>query len=319
MTEHLYLIGNGFDLHHGINSRYTDFRNWLEKVNYDLLYQINEIYEICEKDKWWSDFENRLATLDAIQLGAQIACENEPDLLSDHCDSMWNQAAIEVELKLGRLFSELRGCFHKWIVQLNTPLQDKKIQLDTQDTFFINFNYTKTLENLYGVSPKKILHIHGCVDSDEDFILGHGKDFQEIYKMNHVEIPKPTVSLSEEEMSEYYDSIFGSQEHEKLALESAIRGIFSQKKPVHDIIRKNIQYFESIKVVRIVYVYGLSLSDVDMPYFEYFAKKNRKALWVFNDFQNQNIDRIECFCKINHLKKHKIIDLNNILETKIDC
>ena len=191
--------------------------------------------------------------------------------------------------------------------------------MDTQDTFFINFNYTKTLENLYGVSPKKILHIHGCVDSDEDFILGHGKDFQEIYKMNHVESPKPTVSLSEEEMSEYYDSIFGSQEHEKLALESAIRGIFSQKKPVHDIIRKNIQYFESIKVVRIVYVYGLSLSDVDMPYFEYFAKKNRKALWVFNDFQNQNIDRIECFCKINHLKKHKIIDLNNILETKIDC
>ncbi|MDE6560283.1 MAG: bacteriophage abortive infection AbiH family protein [Muribaculaceae bacterium] len=318
MERHLYLIGNGFDLHHGINSGYTDFRNWLEKTNNDLFYQINEIYEVSDKDKWWSDFENRLAMLNAVQLAAHFAYENNPYYLSNHCEFGWDQAAIEVELQLDRLFSELRGYFHEWIAQLNTPLQDKKIQLDIQDTFFINFNYTKTLENLYGVSPKKILHIHGCVDSDDNFILGHGKDYQEIQKMNHVEIPKPTASLSEEEISEYYESFFGTQEHEKLALESAIRGILSQKKPVHDIIRKNIEYFESINDVGIIHVYGLSLSDVDMPYFDYFAKKKRNALWIFSDIQNKNIRRIEWFCKNKNIKKYKIIDLNDILVTMID-
>ena len=27
----LYIIGNGFDLHHKINSRYSNFQEWLQK------------------------------------------------------------------------------------------------------------------------------------------------------------------------------------------------------------------------------------------------------------------------------------------------
>ncbi len=28
----LYIIGNGFDLSHGLKTRYTDFSKWVEKV-----------------------------------------------------------------------------------------------------------------------------------------------------------------------------------------------------------------------------------------------------------------------------------------------
>lgn len=31
MVKSLYILGNGFDIHHGINSKYSDYHEWLEK------------------------------------------------------------------------------------------------------------------------------------------------------------------------------------------------------------------------------------------------------------------------------------------------
>ena len=58
MTKHLYIIGNGFDLHHEINSSYKDFHEWMYENNPDVIEKADEIYGICD-DEWWSDFENR--------------------------------------------------------------------------------------------------------------------------------------------------------------------------------------------------------------------------------------------------------------------
>lgn len=32
MVKSLYILGNGFDIHHGINSKYSDYHEWLEKM-----------------------------------------------------------------------------------------------------------------------------------------------------------------------------------------------------------------------------------------------------------------------------------------------
>ena len=52
-------------------------------------------------DEWWSDFENQLGSLDILEYASAVASENVPDLMSDHCDRMWNDAQIEVEQSLG--------------------------------------------------------------------------------------------------------------------------------------------------------------------------------------------------------------------------
>ena len=91
MERHLYIIGNGFDLHHGINSSYRNFRDWLYENEPTVIQDIEEAYGCCD-DEWWSDFENQ-------------------DLMSDHCDRMWNDAQIEVEQSLDGLYSDLRSCF----------------------------------------------------------------------------------------------------------------------------------------------------------------------------------------------------------------
>lgn len=42
--KHLYIIGNGFDLHHGIPSGYHSYRQWLEENHPGVLYLIDEYY-----------------------------------------------------------------------------------------------------------------------------------------------------------------------------------------------------------------------------------------------------------------------------------
>lgn len=65
-------------------------------------------------------------------------------------------------------------------MQLNKPLSEKKIRIETENAVFLNFDYTKTLEFLYEVKSESILHIYGCVDADEDFIIGHGKTLEDL-------------------------------------------------------------------------------------------------------------------------------------------
>mgnify|MGYP003501408859 CR=1 FL=1 len=40
-----------------------------------------------------------------------------------------------------------------------------KLLINPKDDLFLNFNYTKTLENLYGCN--NVCHIHGCIDNGE--------------------------------------------------------------------------------------------------------------------------------------------------------
>ena len=58
--ERLYIIGNGFDLHHGLKSRYWDFKLYLENKDKDLLEKLEEYFS---SDSLWSDFEGTLEYL----------------------------------------------------------------------------------------------------------------------------------------------------------------------------------------------------------------------------------------------------------------
>ena len=62
----LYVIGNGFDLHHGIQSSYFNFKDFLEENDPDV-YNVVDTYFGNVKDFWW-DFEKNLALLDEDQI-----------------------------------------------------------------------------------------------------------------------------------------------------------------------------------------------------------------------------------------------------------
>ena len=53
----------------------------------------------------------------------------------------------------------------------------KYINLEIEDSFFINFNYTDVLEGLYKILEERVLHIHGRSSKSEHLIYGHNNSF----------------------------------------------------------------------------------------------------------------------------------------------
>lgn len=315
--KHLYIIGNGFDIHHEINSKYSDFRYWLDN-NYPLLLEsVEEVYGYCDSD-WWGDFENNMALLNAVEFSGRIAYENEPDLLSEHCDSTWTDAQIEVENRLNAIYNEIRERFHEWIKQLNNPNNDKKIELTLNDSIFFTFNYTKTLENLYKIPSSNIIHINGCVDENEDFILGHGKSHEYISSKNpKPEFPNPPAELTVEVLEQYYEerAELAEQLHQQLAREAAIDRVASQQKPVKSIIEKNKPFFERVKGVQNIHIYGFSFSEIDMPYIEAIIDvvDIKNTNWDISDYEKENRLKINEFISDHNIKRYSIIELSNLI------
>lgn len=61
----------------------------------------------------------------------------------------------------------------------------KKSSLITNENFYINFNYTGVLENVYGISISNIIHIHDSLRKNMiDPVLGHGNRIASIEFMS---------------------------------------------------------------------------------------------------------------------------------------
>ena len=313
MKKHLYIIGNGFDLHHKINSSYKNFRDWLYDNEPSVLTDIEEAYGCCE-DEWWSDFENQLSSLDILEYASTIARENVPDLTSDHCDRTWNDAQIEVKQNLDRLYSDLRSCFRNWILQLNPPRKDKKIELTRKGSRFLTFNYSKTLENLYGVPSKQILHIHGCIDDNEEFVLGHCVGDDELRKMIITNDPEPPSDDDPEAYEQWRMEMEENHPfHQQLAEDAAVSGVASQQKPVEELLNRHKNFFNSLYDVTHIHVYGMSFSKVDAPYLNRVAQVARNAEWEISDYQGNCEIEITSFIDLHKITNYRVIELNTLI------
>ena len=77
--RNLYIIGNGFDIHHCIPSRYADYLNWL-KYNEDNTYnKIISLYDNAYEAEWWNEFETNLGCFDIREKIENISFECQPD------------------------------------------------------------------------------------------------------------------------------------------------------------------------------------------------------------------------------------------------
>lgn len=310
----LYIIGNGFDLHHDINCSYGNFREWLGMHYSGLLDMMDEIYGFCDGD-WWSDFERNLGKIDVMGYAQQVAIENPVELASDHCDSTWTDAQIAIENKMTELKNSLQACFEEWVEQLNAPSADKQIYLDSADAKFLVFNYTRTLEELYGISESKILHIHGEAGKGETLIIGHGKTIENLHK----EYPTPSdlyhQGKLDEETANSYDI------HDEMAWDEMFSQVSSMQKPVEELIKQHKDFFKSIKGVKKVCVYGFSFSGVDMPYLAKTVKMAPQAHWLISCFSPKDRNRAHEFAVkygITDYSHIRLSEVTNPMQLEID-
>ena len=112
----------------------------------------------------------------------KTSSENAPVYGSDDFNDADNhRASVQVELDMQNLLDSIKLSMESWINGLNKANKEK-LRIEGKDhSFFITFNYTKTLEEVYNIPKGQICHIHGCIN-ESDLIVGHGKTSEEIYE-----------------------------------------------------------------------------------------------------------------------------------------
>lgn len=264
----LFIIGNGFDLEHGLRSSYEDLHNYLiEKYNIDefdceppMIGCDKDGAEIvCESEQarllcalinntspnyLWSDFENDLGKIDFSQCFNDdcFPCYDMSDSLDKqraHAEPNAEYNAMAVHCALRNLPNIIKGWIEHIIHTDHPQKNDEFAKLINSDyDMFLNFNYTNTLENLYDC--KNVCHIHGKF-TDENIIIGHGEDSVDYMLDSRL----PDIA--------------------KITIEDLSRLL---RKDIFAAIDRNKDFFEKLRNAKLknIYSYGFSFNNIDLPY-----------------------------------------------------
>lgn len=293
----LYIIGNGFDIHHNMPTSYKAFYRWLhEKSYYRVFTLIERIYGGADAT-WWNDFENSLGEMEMYDYAQNQTRENYPNFSSDEFrDADWYDAEYSAENEFDEMLQAVKGSFSEWINSLPLADESKKVPIEKTDSYFITFNYTLTLEKLYRIPANQIWHIHGQVNGSDEYILGHGKNRNVLEKELLDQEPSPDPSSSSEEIESFYrdnsDFIFDRVK------DTVVQKLASIQKPVQDIIARNAARFDALRDVEKIMIYGHSLCGIDMPYIERIINNLTnfdKVRWEFAYYSEQDKTRIVDF------------------------
>ena len=247
----LYIIGNGFDLQHGIPSHLTQFKGFAEDHDHTLMKTVERYLPVAED---WGNLEAALAAIDVESIVDDLEQFMVSYSADDWRDSGHHDFQYEVDRVVKCLSVELKQSFGQWVRQLPipmsapTPMRLKTIAPTAQ---FLSFNYTPTLQQLYGVSNAHVLHIHGrSALRDDDLVLGHARNPEEIPSLND----RPDIARLDTRLVEAHQILIDISPRPS---ETTLARLISENRP----------FFERLINVKVVYVLGHSLHVVDEPYF----------------------------------------------------
>lgn len=266
MTK-LFIIGNGFDLAHGMKTNYKDFRQFLIDEYLHGEYDPNAFYDIpytttmpdgdeeyCDEDVVkcilklldgvigtnWEDVESYLNDLPYSEFLDSYDLYNKEDddfISKDYSRNQNNSSNLCGGTK------RINYYFREWVETIKIAKKgNKKFKklIDPKKDFFLNFNYTKTLEVLY--KAQNVCHIHGTLE--QELLFGHGD--------------------SECPYEKYEQHWFGSQEN--------LRDLFfSLQKNTQKAFWDNQEFFIKLQKASMesplsIYSFGFSFSEVDQYY-----------------------------------------------------
>lgn len=281
----LIIIGNGFDLASGIMSSYQNFKMWLKQNGRQRLIDLMDIFFSNQRDVW-GDIEKALGEYD--EDGILDFCRPDEEFDYDH--AMRSMAAVEdaPDWLFQPVLEEFTEAFKDWVNSINIKDAEKIRDLPTESRY-LTFNYTETLEKLYGIADSNILHIHGSrLSNGEEIIIGHDnpRDPNEAYN-------------DEGQM------LFIQQTWSKI-----IEWMNGLVKDTAAIISRNREFFNELSDIEHVVVYGHSFYEVDWPYLEEIVKQIGTDMpWSISYHTSEDLKRIDSFVKhsqLNHVIKFQL-------------
>ena len=234
-----------------------------------LLYQI--LLHITDPEMFWGDFEEKLACFTFMNASTPYFVTNDSkedtESRKELAKNVADKLSQYVHHQLNKLFKQwIKENYEQWESQLSMikftshfPIAKETI-LTNRDARFLNFNYTRTLGDFYGIPSSNIIHIHGDLD-DGVFIFGHGED--------SIVIPEGADVLSQ----------------------AMYRLSAANRKPVNQQLRKHDYFFKSLSSIKEIYFIGFGIRDedgVDAPYFKEIFKQAPDVSIYVDQFDKKN-------------------------------
>lgn len=312
----LFVIGNGFDIGHGVPCKYSNFKEYLNDNREDILEVMEKFYYTGEDSELWSDFETSLERDINYDSLSEIIGDNSPNFVSDDFrDRDWYDAQIYIEQECDELLEKVRSGFEDWIASLEISEVKKKYDLD-RTALYLTFNYTDILEKTYNISISNILHIHNKVG--EELIFGHGENVDE-FNAQKALYGYENAHLTYDEDGNVESNAVG---HEQFA-ENAVCAFYEKmRKPTDQILNNQSDFFNGLTKIEEVVVIGHSYNEIDLPYFTKIAQStNNKTKWTLSYFTDK--DKISAQKIMNslgvepHLRDYKHCNLLEIEDTQL--
>ncbi|WP_283610593.1 bacteriophage abortive infection AbiH family protein [Faecalispora anaeroviscerum] len=298
MINNLFVIGNGFDIGHKMNTSYLEFKKWLveefpEAVDtsrfslaYSTLMPDGDEY-ISDEDLAsflvycieetaggnWSNFEAALGEIEWSQFFDEVDDVMDRDGEIDPWKTAYAREDFTTMLSFNTsAFSKL---FSRWINTISYPTNCTCNNFLSDEiknsSIFLTFNYTKTLEDIYDISSKQICHIHGVQGGE--IIVGHGID---------------NINDDEDEDEDYFERSYD------FGMEGIDDIHNSLRKPTKKII-EHTPFFNELQnhSVENIFSWGFSFSEVDQCYIKEICNRldTKSITWHLYDIGNDEPEK----------------------------
>jgi len=263
MTDKLFIIGNGFDIHHGLKTSYADFRDNYAKKSLPLWNSLFDLYgDSIYKDMWWSDFEGMLSNVDYA-----------------HLVNSKNGNAIGFMKTRNFMKGILPPLFGSWIKNIRYNIDpDSSLCIDSESLYF-SFNYTLVLEKVYSVSDEHVWHIHNSIKNPDEIIVGHDSDSRDIFvKWTQYKKDNPEAEIG------------------NMAADLINKELANGAKKVKERIGQNgDRFYEQYSSIRHYVVMGFSFNNIDLPYINEIVMVNSNiddADWTLYCYKDGEYERM---------------------------
>lgn len=287
----LFCLGNGFDLRHGLDTRYSDFKKYLIEtysykyegryevpsegtvmggdIGYSQDHVVSFILTVIDKVEGenWSNLEQSLGYLEFSEFIETEELDEffSHDSLDEDDVNLFNLASNNEETASNIYFSvsQINELFEDWIATIEitdeVKADDNIIEMMCNGVnMFLNFNYTDTLQKVYGID--EVCHIHGSLDSELYFGHGSDKGVKASYSSSYVGALDSLEDL-----------------HSKLMKDTA------------NALENNIAFFNGIdSSIKEVYSFGFSFSDVDLIYIQEICNNlvSKDVTWFLHSYDS---------------------------------
>lgn len=324
----LVICGNGLDLHVGFNTGYKNYREYL--INDNLSHGKRSIPIIEDSDFFeerkgdcWSDLEQSLTFDGKKYIDAMIyAYDRDIHPYNEENSRAQIQASIEVQKKDPQdiAFQFTNEWFCQWLLkEYYGKEEDIKANYNgvvrnitaCKDNKYITFNYTPTLETIFGVDEKDILYIHNRFPYKPKLPFSHDDFINDIIESGKKRFQFGSINNHADEWIKYLKSIRLKSQGQLIDLDKIESNLEHISWAFSKDLKSNFDKLKSFLIdvsVDEVVIIGHSFMGVDEQYYcEVIIPFYKDKKWTF--YYHKNDSEAKAFVSKYSINNYELIEI----------